>query len=132
MEENKEKKINWKPYIIATIISLIFAGGMFCLVFFGFKKHFVDGLAYGGVLLLGGALLIWITREGFFDIFSYGFKQFGTTLFGKKANKYNDFSGYKEYKNIDREKRSKYYLAVGAVGLLFLTLTLIFYLIYML
>ena len=123
-------KINWKPYIIAGIISLLLGIFIFILFFVILKKAALDGVSFAAIILLAGAGLIWVAREGFFDIFSYGFRQLGSTMFSKKANEYNDFAGYKEYKFCVREKRSKYYISVAIVGALFLIATIILYLIY--
>ena len=38
MNENNEKRFEWKPFIIAGIISLIIGISIFCLVVFAFKK----------------------------------------------------------------------------------------------
>ena len=125
----EEKKIVWKPYIIAGIISLLFGIGIFCLVVFAFQKAVVDGTAFAALFLISASGLIWVSREGFFDLASYGFKQFGNMLFSKKPNEYNDFAGYKEYKRETRENRSKYYLSVLVIGGVFLIATLIIFII---
>ena len=124
-----EKKINWKPYIIAGSISLGFAILIFCLFFFVFQKALIDGFAFAGISLVAYSLLSWIAREGFFDIFSYGFRQMGNMMYNKKANEFNDYSGYKEYKYEIRKKKARTYLAIAAVGVLFLLITLIIYLV---
>lgn len=123
-------KIDWKPYIIAGIISLLLGTFIFILIFVILKKAALDGVSFAAVILLAAAGLIWVAREGFFDIFSYGFRQLGSTMFSKKANEYHDFAGYKEYKFSVREKRSKYYISVAIVGAIFLVATIILYLIY--
>ena len=125
----EEKKIIWKPYIIAGIISLLFGIGTFCIVCFAFKMAYVDGTAFAAVFLISGALLIWISREGFFDLAGYGFRQFGNMLFSKKPNAYNDFAGYKEYKRETRENKAKYYLSTLIVGAVFLLATIIIFIV---
>ena len=127
-----EKKIRWKPYIIASIISIIIGGGIFLIFFLTRKTIYwaIDGTSYAAVALISVAGLIWVAREGFFDIFSYGFRQLATTMFNKKANGYNDFRAYKEYKVETREKRSKYFISVAIVGCLFLIATIILHIIY--
>lgn len=122
-----KKKIELKPYIIAAIISLIIGGGIFCLIFLVFRKSVLDGIAFPGIILLSVALFIWISREGFFDLLSYGFKQLGSALFSKAPTQYNDYAGYRQQAYEIREKRSKYYLGVGLVGLLFLIAAIIYY-----
>ena len=123
-------KINWKPFIIAGIISLLLGVFIFILFFIILKMPALDGTGFAAIILLASAGLIWVAREGFFDIFSYGFRQLGSTMFGKKANEFNDFAGYKEYKQTSREKRSKYYISVAIVGALFLIVTIILSIIY--
>ena len=125
-----KEKFNWKPYIIAAIISLLLGIFGFCLIFLILKKPALDGTAWPAIILISSSLLIWITREGFFDIFSYGFRQLGSTIFSKTPNEFNNFAGYKEAKNEIREKRPKYFFAVGAVGLIFLIATIILFIIY--
>jgi len=123
-------KINWKPYIIAGIISLLIGIFFFILFFVILKRPVIDGTGYASIILISSAGLIWVVREGFFDIFTYGFRQLGATLFSKKPNEYNDFAGYKEVKFSKREKRSKYFISVAIVGALFLIATIILYIIY--
>ena len=125
-----KKKINWKPYIISGIISLLSGVFIFILLFLILKRPAMDGTAFASILLISSAILIWVSREGFFDIFSYGFRQFSSSVFSKKPNQFNDFSSYKEYKYEIREKRSKYYLSMALVGALFLIATLVLYIIY--
>ena len=129
-DKNIKPKINWKPYIISGIISLLFGTFIFILFAVILKRSPVDGTAYASIILISFAGLIWVTREGFFDIFSYGFRQLGTSIFSKKANEYNDFSTYKNYKYEIREKRPKIYLSLLIVGGLFLLATIILALIY--
>ena len=130
MNENNEKRINWKPYIIAGVISLILGITIFCLIVFVGKKAYVDGGAFATLALVSTGGLIWVSRDGFFDFVSYGFRQFGNALFSKKPNEYNDFAGYKEYMNTSRKNRSKYYLSVLIAGGVFLILTIILFIIY--
>ena len=124
-----KEKINLKPYIIAGIVSFILGVFIFILIFLILKKPAVDGLAFGTLALLASSGLIWVAREGFFDIFSYGFKQLGHSMFSKKPNEFNNYSEYREAKNEVREKRSKYYISVAVVGAFFLIITIIVYII---
>ena len=125
-----KKKLNLKPYIISGIISLLFGAFIFILFFIILKMSVLDGTGFAAILLLASAGIIWVTREGFFDIFSYGFRQLGSTIFSKKPNEFNDFAGYKEMKFSLREKRSKYYISIAIVGALFLLVTVILSIIY--
>jgi len=125
----EEKRINWKPYIIAGIISLLFGVGLFFLLVYAFHMPYMDGTAFGAVFLFSFAGLIWVSREGFFDLASYGFRQFGNMLFTKEPNKFNDFVGYKQYKREIRENRPKYYFSLLVVGGLFLIATIILFIV---
>ena len=125
----EEKKINLKPYIIAGIISLLVGISIFCLIVIAFKKAVIDGFAFAALILVSIGGLIWISREGFFDFTSYGFRQFGNALFSKKPNEYNDFAGYKQFKQENRENKSKYYLSMLIVGSVFLITTIILFII---
>ena len=124
-----EKKINWKPFIIAGSISLAFGLLVFLLLWFVAKMSLVDSLAIPSIVLVSFSILMWVAREGFFDIFSYGFKQMGSMILSKNPREYHDFSGYKSYKYEIREKRAKTFYVVAIVGVLFLVTTLIVYLI---
>lgn len=132
MNENKKLPINLKAHIITAIISLIIGVGIF-LAFFLTKRTFYgafNGVTYAAISLLGGGVLYWVAREGFFDMFSYGFKQLGSMMFSKKPNELNNFSEYREYKNEIREKKAKCYLTVIFIGCLFLIATIIMAIIY--
>lgn len=127
-----KKKINIKPYIIAGVISLIIGAVIFVLFFFLKDKSLrvaIDGASYAGIILIAISLLILITRFGFFDIFSYGFKQLGASMFNKNATKYNDYPGYKQEMNNTRIKKSKYYISILLIGLLFIVAAIIMLLI---
>ena len=124
-----KEKVNLKPYLIAGIISFILGVFIFILIFLILNKPAVDGLAFASLALLASSGLIWVAREGFFDIFSYGFKQLGNSMFSKKPNEFNNYSEYKNAKNEVREKRSKYFISVAIVGAFFLLATIIVFII---
>lgn len=125
-----KKKIDLKPYIISGIISLLLGIFIFILFFLILKKPAMDGTAFAAIILISSAGLIWVAREGFFDIFSYGIRQFSVSAFSKKPNELNNFAEYKEYKYEMRKKRSKYYISVALIGVFFLIATIILYIIY--
>ena len=117
-----KKKINFKPYIIAGIISIIIGVGIF-LAFFLLNKSMygaLNGTSFAGIILLSLGGLSFVAKEGFFDFASYGFKQLGTMIFGQKANSYNDYPSYRDYKNERRKKQSNYFISILIVGLLFI------------
>ena len=125
----KEKR-NLKPYLIAGIISLAVGGIISTLIILLSRLGVVDGFAFASLALLASSGLIWIAREGFFDIFSYGFSQLGRSMFSKKPNEFNNYSEYKSAKNTEREKKSKYYISVAIVGAFFLLVTIILFIIF--
>lgn len=120
-----EEKINLKPYIISGIISLILGIGSTCLIFFAFKKPLSDGFSITAIILIALGLLMYVARQGFFDIFSYGFKQMGSQIFSKNPNEFNNFSEYKAASNQIRERKSNYYISFIIVGCAFLLATFI-------
>ena len=132
MDEEKKKVFRWKPHIIAAIISLIIGTFIFLLlcVIIKNKKPLSDGFTVGSLALFTIGVFMWLGREGVFDIFSYGFKQFGSVHFTKTPNQYKDFPGYKEEKHQIRTKRAKTFITVFIVAGLFLLLGIIFMLVW--
>ena len=127
MDEEEKKVFRWKPYIIMSIINLIIASFIVVLVFVILKKPLLDGFtfAFMGLVLL--ATMMWLGREGVFDIFAYGFRQFGSIHFTKNPTQFNDFPGYKQDKMTKRQKRAKLFLVTYIASGLFLIATLIIY-----
>lgn len=113
----------WKVYLITFFISLAIGAGIFCAFFFSGGQtslSALNGTGFGSVIMLCLAGLIFVSREGFFDFVSYGFKQMGAMLFSKEPSHYNDFPGYKEHKAEQRKSRSHYYVIVIIVSALLL------------
>lgn len=139
MEENKKSNLrrNLKYYFIAGGVSLAFGIALFCLFFFirkprvgtGLDNWFDSGFIAGIILVCVGALM-GVARDGFFDIFAYGFKQMGSALFSKKAHAYNDYPGYREDKKNKRASSPKLFISVLIVSALFLLVSLFMYLAY--
>ncbi len=139
MDEKEKKVINWKPYIITTIIVTII--GAFIYVLFRFilkvktadgnlaNRPPLDGAGFAFLILALLGVFMWLGREGVFDIFAYGFRQFGSVHFTKNPNQFNDFPGYKQDKMIKRSKRPKLFLVPFIISGLFLIATLILYII---
>lgn len=116
---------NLKTYIIAGSIS--FGIGLAFLFIFWFAAGLgpLDGLSLSAVILLASGGLMFVTNEGLFDSFAYGFKQVGKSLFGKKGNEENDFVGYKTNKQEMRSSKPKIFVPVLLVGCLFLVVFII-------
>ena len=120
MEE--KRKINWKVHIITAIIFAIIGVGIF-LAFYLPKKTLyaaLNGTAFSGIILLCFGGLSWVAREGFFDFASYGFKQLGSMIFGRKPNAYNDYPSYRDYQNEKRKNQSHFYVSILIIGSLFI------------
>lgn len=119
---------NLKPILITSAVALVLGAGIFCLIFFLLGKGYAagsDAAILTSAILLATAGFIFISRNGFFDFVSYGFKQLGSQLFSKNPNEHNDFVSYKTEKNALREKRTKYYLGFIFVGLAFLVASIV-------
>lgn len=132
MEEEK-KYFNfgkfWKSYLISLLISIVIGAVIFMIIFFSNHETFYDatnGVSLAAIVLLSMGGLMYVTDEGFFDVFAYGFKQLGSSMFGKKANANNDFAGYKQEKKTKRDSRSRIYISVLAAGVIFLILMIAF------
>lgn len=116
-------KKNLKTYSIALIISLLVGVAVFLIFFFVQNQTIAASLNGTGIafaILFGGATLILLQTLGAFDTFSFGFKQVASSMFGKDANKYNDYAQYKEDKRSVRSNAPKTYIAVYLASLLFL------------
>ena len=128
MDEEKKKVFRWKPHIIAAIIVSIigtFIVLLFCVIIKN-KKPLSDGFTVASFALFTIAVFMWLGREGVFDIFAYGFKQFSSVHFTKNPNQFKDFPGYKEQKYQVRTKRAKTFVTVFIIAALFLLLGIIF------
>lgn len=120
---NEKKPFNWKAHLVAAAISLIIGAGLFCLFFFTGGAGLIgasNGTGFTAVILVCFAGLDYVARQGFFDVFSYGFRQFGTMIFGRKANQNNDYPGYVNAKKESRKGKPKTYFTILIVGALFL------------
>lgn len=123
----------WKTYLITFFISLAVGVGIFCAFFFGGDQTplaALNGTGFSGVIMLCLAGLMFVAREGFFDFASYGFKQMGAMIFTKEPSQFNDFPGYKQYKQEIRKGRSKYYVIILIVSALLLIAYLVLRLVY--
>lgn len=124
-----------KYYLIAAAVAIAIGIAFFCLFFFVRGKsigygllNWQDSLMIVGVVLLCCGGLMVVGREGFFDIFAYGFKQLGSSMFAKNAHAYNDYTGYREEKKLKRKSSPKTYISVLIIAVLSLLAALIVYL----
>ena len=116
-------KKHYKSFIIYGLIDLVLGVSIFLVFYFAINvKTFIgaiDGTGVAGAILFAIFVFTWLSRNGAFDSMSYGFKQLFSSMFGKSANKYNDFAGYKENKNTKREAASYAYFMHLFISLLF-------------
>ena len=125
-------------YVVATIVAFLVGFTFFALFYFWFRKFTIigaiDGTGVAGAVLVGSYILSWVAGQGAFDFVTYGFRQTFTSMFARKANKYNDFAEYREQKNIKREQAGYYNVSLLVVGLLhfiaFGVLEIIFHVLY--
>lgn len=123
----------WKTYLVTFFISCAIGAGIFCAFYFGGDKTplaALNGAGFSGVIMLCLSGLMFVAREGFFDFASYGFKQMGAMIFTKEPTQFNDFPGYKQYKQELRKGRSKYYVIILIVSALLLITYLVLRLVY--
>ena len=130
-------KFKIKPYIIAGVISFVFGAAVFCLYFFLNRSSLGSDIsvASNGTLISGACLFamgffLFAGSQGFFDFVSYGFKQLGSQLYAKEANKFNNYPEYIEYKKEVRKTSSKWYISVLIIGTAFILAAIILFIIY--
>ncbi len=85
----------------------------------------INGSSISAFVLLCVGGLVFVSYEGFFDIFSFGFKQLGSSIFGKKGNETKDFAGYKEQNREKREVQPKIFISILIAGLVYLLIMII-------
>ena len=111
----------WLINLITFIISLMVGGGVFCLMFFLRNRTLidaVDGTAVASISVLFIGLLMFVAHLGAFDMFAFGFKQFGSMLFAKDARKEGQYHEYRESQTTKRQDGSYNFVAVIVAGLL--------------
>ena len=114
-------KIHWKINLFTFVVSMLFGGGLFCLIFFLRNRTIVDavdGAAIASVVVLFVGLLMLVAHLGAFDTFAFGFKQLGSMLFAKDARKDGKYYEYKEAKKEKRNDSSYNFIMVILAGLL--------------
>lgn len=123
-----ELKKYFKSYLYAFLLFFVIALTIFFIYFIlnNFTLYAsINGSSLSAIILLGLGGLMFVSYEGFFDIFSYGFKQLGMAMFGKKANENNNFAEYKEQSRTKKENKPKLFLSSLAVGIIFLIVMIV-------
>ena len=121
-----------KLYITTFVISIIIGVTIILLFYFLQGQSIVsilNGATIAFVIFLSFGGLAFVTRQGMFDSLSYGFNQLFSSMFGKDANKYNDFNTYKDDKNSKRTSSPHLYLLFLLVGLIFAIVTAILFIV---
>lgn len=113
-----------KAFIITMIVGLLVGLTIFLIYYFAIFNQTIVGALNGtgvaGAVLVAAFVLAWLSRNGAFDTLSYGFGQMFTSMFARKANKYNDFADYKQQKNTKREVASMAYVTLLLDGFIYL------------
>lgn len=126
-------KKHWIINLVTFVISLLVGGGIFCLVFFLKNRTILDAVDAATVacfVILSIGLLMLAIHHGAFDMFVFGFKQLGSAIFAKNANKDNDFYEYRDAKTEKRNNSSYNYLAIVCAGLILLIAVVILEIVY--
>ena len=116
-------KKHYKLFLLVGAIDIVVGLAIFFVFYFAINVRTIigaiDGTGIAGAVILSLFIFSWLGRNGAFDTMSYGFSQMFASMFGKQANKYNDFVGYKEQKNAKRQAGSYAYFMHLFVSLLF-------------
>jgi hypothetical protein len=111
------------------LFALIFAAVVLFLrgdyTFAGFS----NALFIPGAVVLGTIGLMFVGRNGTFDIVSYSFVRLRDSFRREKVKSFEDAYAYSEYKNTQRVKRGFYTLPFLVIGGLMLIVALLFALI---
>lgn len=118
---NKAKKtiLCW---VLAILPPLIFVPTVHLTTNFGLSNTCL----VPGALYLGGLILVFVARQGFFDIFAYQFVNLASSFRKGAPKKYEDAYAYKVAKEEKRRNGDFIWLPFALVGLLFLVLAIIF------
>lgn len=73
---------------------------------------------------------MWAGSQGTFDFVAYGFRQLGTSMFSKNANKYHDYPEYLSSKKTERENSPYIYLPFIVVSFLYAIALIVLEIIY--
>lgn len=134
-----KKKIHWKQFFIESVVSLVILsliglGVGFISVYskgFTFEKEsfriLCDSFFVSGILGICFWLLLFVSREGGFDLLVYGCKKlFLYTFTSKKHAAEKMPESYVEYVEMKREKRKDLFFGLLVCSSLYFILSLIF------
>lgn len=118
---NKAKKVVL-CWVVAVLPPLVFVPTVHLTTSFGLSNTCLVPAA----LYLGLLALVFVARQGFFDIFAYQFVNWSSSLRKGSPKKYEDAYAYKVAKDEKRKNGDFIWLPFFSVGLLFLILAIVF------
>jgi hypothetical protein len=128
-------KNSLKRILVHSVIALVLAIAIFCLIFFLRGYYTFSGASdacFGaGAILALVPFLILIYRTGLFDVANYGFITWFNSFKANSPKPYESAGAYSEKKKELRSKNRPMVWPYIVVGLLFLVLALIFLLVWM-
>ena len=119
--ENIKKHL--MTYLLSFSISILVGVAVFLIFFFVQGQTITASLNGTGIafaIVFAGGALVWLHSLGAFDTFAYGFKQVANSMFSKEANRYNDFSQYKQDKRDERVNAPRTYYVILSASFVFL------------
>ena len=114
---------HWLTNLITFLVSLVIGVAIFLVMFLTRNRTIIaaiDGVAVGGLTVLGMGLLYWLGFLGAFDFIAFGFKQLGSMLFAKDPRKAGYYYDYQDEKRQKRLNSSYNFFAMMLAGLLIL------------
>ena len=120
------------PYIVSFFIMLAIGGVVFLLIFLLGNKALtlvgaLDAATVSSIVILSISGLFFVASVGFFDSFSYGFKQMFTSMFSKTPNKHHDYQAYRDEKATQRKSAPRYYMSFLFSAVLFIIATIVLF-----
>ena len=123
----------WISNLVIIFISLALGAAIFLLYFFlreGTIVDAVDGAAVAGMFVVLSGLLSLMGFLGVFDMFAFGFKQLGSTLFAKNPRRDGSYADYKQAKIEKRDDSSYYFVPIILAGIIYLIAFVVLEIIY--
>lgn len=123
------------------LIHWLIAGGIFLVLFLicylamGLPRNglwyydynlYSDSFLIPGVILVGFSLLLWIGRQGVFDVLRYGFYRLFESYRKGMEKRYDSAYEYKQAKTEQRKKHVPFYLSYFVIGGVSLLLAILF------
>ena len=111
------------------VLAVIFSKNYFSVVETKERiKIIADAFTVPGILLVCAGLLVFVTNEGVFHIFTYGIQSFANLF--KKGRRKMKYATYYDYKESKKDQKSSFGFILF-VGLFYLTVAIIFNIIWL-